>query len=190
MIKASKSLRPPIPIWQRHQQQQKAVHWAERLTASAQGLTVNSCAWCTHTRTHRLAHMCKGEERESAKESQESHLRAYVPWVSRAVKSIVYPYYTGHWLPLCFGLIRRSGTRMCLCVCVFMGHHCYCLCLTVSGYPCLPVTRPVATCSILMIFSKYRMYISLRISVYIELSVNEDDWSATWVVFNLLQSVA
>lgn len=67
----------------------------------------------------------------------------------------------------------------CVCVCVFMGHHCYCLCLTVSGYPCLPVTRPVATCSILMIFSKYRMYISLRISVYIELSVNEDDWSAT-----------
>lgn len=67
----------------------------------------------------------------------------------------------------------------CVCVRVFMGHHCYCLCLTVSGYPCLPVTRPVATCSILMIFSKYRMYISLRISVYIELSVNEDDWSAT-----------
>lgn len=40
----------------------------------------------------------------------------------------------------------------CVCVCVFMGHHCYCFCLTVSGYPCLPVTRPVATCSILMIF--------------------------------------
>lgn len=62
---------PWIPIWER-QQQQKAVHWAERLTASAQGLTVNSCAWCTQRHTHRLAHMCKGEERESERESRES----------------------------------------------------------------------------------------------------------------------
>lgn len=99
----------------------------------------------TETHTHRLAHMCKGEERESAKESQESHLRAYVPWISRAVKSIVYPYYTGHWLPLCFGLIRRSGTNMCLCVCVYGSS----LLLFVPYGLGLPVFTCYQTCSYL-----------------------------------------
>lgn len=64
---------PWIPIWQQQQQQQqKAVHWAERLTASAQGLTVNSCAWCTHTHAQTRTNVQGRRERECERESGES----------------------------------------------------------------------------------------------------------------------
>lgn len=124
VIKASKSQNPiPIPI----RSQQKAVHWAERLTASTQGLTVNSCAWCTHA----YIDMYMRGEREREKESQESHIViAYVPWVSE-------PKYCLPLLPpldgtVCFGLLRCIGST-CLWVIFVIVF------ISVSGYLCLPL---------------------------------------------------
>lgn len=130
-----------------------------------------------HTHAHRLAHMCKGEERESERESGESPscLRAVsqqgsqkyrLPLLHWTLASTLFWAYPSQWYQHVSVRVCVYGSSLLLFVPYGLG---------------LPVFTCYQTCSYLFNIDNFfgNMYISLRISVYIELSVNEDDWPAT-----------